>query len=113
MENKAVLKDSHYILPLPFRDQEVQLPNNRAQTSTRAKWLAKKFQRNQKLLSDYQAFMDELLEKGYAVKIDAPAEEGKLWYVPHHGVYHPQKPGKIRVAFDCSATYNGRCLNKE
>ena len=78
MENEAVLKDSHYILPLPFRDPEVQLPNNRAQASTRAKWLAKKFQRNQKLLSDYQAFMDELLEKGYAVKIDAPAEEGKL-----------------------------------
>ena len=29
---------------------------------------------------------------------------GKVNYVPHHGVYHPKKPDKIRVAFDCSAT---------
>ncbi|KAG7508402.1 hypothetical protein JOB18_012288 [Solea senegalensis] len=25
------------------------------------------------------------------------------WYIPHHGVYHPQKPGNIHVVFDCSA----------
>ena len=22
---------------------------------------------------------------------------GKIWYLPHHGVYHPRKPNKIRV----------------
>lgn len=33
------------------------------------------------------------------------------WYVPHHGIYHPHKPGKIRVVFDCSAKYQGKSLN--
>ena len=34
-------------------------------------------------------------------------EEGDAWYVPHHEVYHPHKPGKIRVVFDCSAKFHG------
>ena len=30
-----------------------------------------------------------------------------------HGVYHPSKPGKIRVVLDCSAEFQGRPINKE
>ena len=60
------------------------------------------------------AFMQDIIEKGYAEK--APHErhndDGKLWYIPHHGVYHPQKPNKIRVVFYCSATFMGHSLNK-
>ena len=33
-------------------------------------------------------------------------------YIPHHGVYHPKKPTKIRVVFDCSAEYQNESLNK-
>ena len=36
---------------------------------------------------------------------------GKTWFIPHHGVYHPHKPGKILVVFDCSARYKGRSLD--
>ena len=34
-----------------------------------------------------------------------------VWYIPHHGVYHPQRPGKIRVVFDCSARFKDTSLN--
>ena len=56
--------------------------------------------------------MNNLLIKGYARRSDK-SPSGKTWYIPHHGVYHPSKPGKIRVVFDCSAQFNGRSLNKE
>ena len=39
-------------------------------------------------------------------------KDGKCWYIPHHGVYHPKKPKKIRVVFDCSSQYKGESLNK-
>lgn len=35
-----------------------------------------------------------------------------MWYIPHHGVYHPKKH-KIRVVFDCNAAYQGTSLNKQ
>ena len=28
-------------------------------------------------------------------------------------MYHPSKPAKIRVVFDCSAEFQGRFINKE
>lgn len=38
--------------------------------------------------------------------------KGKVWYIPHHGVYHPRK-GSLRVVFDCGATFEGASLNNE
>ena len=57
--------------------------------------------------------MKDIIAKGYARKSTTEAASGKTWYLPHHGVYHPNKPGKIRVVFDLSADYKGRCLNRE
>ncbi|XP_072179402.1 uncharacterized protein [Diadema setosum] len=37
--------------------------------------------------------------------------DGRINYVPHTGVYHPRKPGKVRVVFDCSAKCDGVSLN--
>lgn len=39
-------------------------------------------------------------------------KEGKIWYIPHHGVYHPKKI-KLRVVFDCGASFKGTFLNSE
>lgn len=39
-------------------------------------------------------------------------EDGKAWYLPHHGVRHPKKR-KLRVVFDCSAQFQGTSLNEE
>lgn len=48
---------------------------------------------------------------GDAERAELQPEAGCVWYIPHQGVYHPNKPGKIRVVFDCSAKYEGTALN--
>ena len=58
--------------------------------------------------------MEGVLSNGYAEKV--PPDQlirldGRSWYIPHHGIYSPQKPGKIRVVFDCAAQYHGIYLN--
>ncbi len=37
--------------------------------------------------------------------------EEECWYLPKFGVYHPMKPGKIKVVFDSSAQCEGIFLN--
>ena len=55
--------------------------------------------RDGKYRADYVAFINNMLEKGYAMKIpDArlKCEKRGVWYLPHHGVYNRRKPDKIR-----------------
>ena len=37
----------------------------------------------------------------------------KTWYLPHHAVLSPNKPGKIRVVFDAASKYDRVCLNNK
>ena len=77
--------------------------------------LKKKLEKSPALLKDHTTFVEELAAKGYAQRVPQYQKEsnfvGKTWFIPHHGVYHPHKPGKIRVVFDCSAKYKGKSLN--
>ncbi|KAK3091640.1 hypothetical protein FSP39_021443 [Pinctada imbricata] len=37
----------------------------------------------------------------------------RIWYLPHQPVKNENKPGKVRVVFDCATTYQGISLNNE
>ena len=55
---------------------------------------------------------DIILQCAEEVPVDnLKVEDSKVNYVPHTGVYHPKKPGQIRVVFDCSAQFNGVSFN--
>ena len=113
LERTVVLRDGHYEMALPLKDREAPVRNNRPQVEQRAYWLKRKLQRNKDLCNDYKCFMEDIIDKGYArkVPVDLQNSSGMKWYIPHHGIYHPHKPGKIRVVFDCSAKYQGKSLN--
>ena len=55
--------------------------------------------------------MEELVSECYAQKTDVKSDNGKLWYLPHHGLKHPSKPGKVRIVFNCSNSYVEASLN--
>jgi len=98
VEGSTLLKDGHYEIPLLFRDRQYPVPNNRIQAEERASWLKKRLEKNPKLLDDYAAFVEEIVAKGYARKVPLHQRQsgyqGKTWFIPHHGVYHPHKPGR-------------------
>lgn len=52
--------------------------------------------------------IESLLEEGYAEEVQ---ENEIAWFLPHHGVAHPRKPGKVRVVFDCRSRMKGVGLN--
>ena len=56
--------------------------------------------------------MDTMISSGYAEEVphaDPPSD--RSWYLPHHHVYSPAKPAKVRVVFDCSVRSLGSSLN--
>ena len=110
LERTVVLRDGHYEMALPLKDREAPVPNNKPQVEQCAYWLKKKLQRSKGLYNDYKCFMADIVDKGYArkVPVDLQASSSMKWYIPHHGIYHPHKPGKIRVVFDCSGKYQGK-----
>lgn len=115
MESEVERVDGHYQIPLPFSNENVILQNNRKQAVQRSMHLKRKLERNKIMHTHYVDFMTNLIDKGFAVEVDDSNKEetpGHIWYLPHHGVYHPKKPNKLRVVFDCSATYHGESLNE-
>ena len=58
--------------------------------------------------------MNDYLANGFAKKVsnvDLSDKECGIWYLPHHAVLHPHKPGKVRMVFDCAANFKGISLN--
>ncbi|CAI5682991.1 unnamed protein product [Oreochromis niloticus] len=102
--------DGHLEMPLPFKARP-QLPENKRLALVRLKHLKGKFEKNPKFKDDYVRFMDNVFKEGDAERAEDDPKEGNMWYIPHQGVYHPRKPEKIRVVFDCSAKYSGTALN--
>ena len=94
LDEGTKLKDGHYQIPLPFKQEDVRLPCNKYQAAQRLSYLKRKFYKNEKLKADYIRFMEEIIVKGYARKSTMTTTSGKTWYLPHHGVYHPNNQAR-------------------
>ena len=83
VEGGTSKKDEHYVVPLPFHDPNLVLPNNRKQAIQRLMGLKRRFVKDSKFFQDYLKFMDNLLKNGNARRSDA-TPSGRTWYIPHH-----------------------------
>ena len=106
MEKGIRLENGHYEMPLPFRDDMPSLPKNKEVALRHLQCLRKRFHKDKRYCNKYTAFMRDLVDNKFAEKVaaeDIIVRNGYEWYLPHHGVYHPRKPQKLRVVFDGSA----------
>eukprot|EP00794_Sanderia_malayensis_P013533 gene13533-14941_t len=69
MKSSIQLKDGHYEISLPWKVGCPDLPNNRSMAEYRLQHLKGRLQRDPALLDKYKAFIDNLLEKGYAREV--------------------------------------------
>lgn len=111
-EGIKVKPDGRCEMPLPFKKERPGLPHNRTCADHRLKCLRNRLAKDKQYAKDYKTFMNEMIARGDAEKVtEDQLNQSPSWYIPHHGVYHPHKPGKIRVVFDCSAKFQGESLN--
>ena len=113
MNEETVKIGRHYQKPLPLRSKEVHFPNNRRLAESRLFGIKREMLRDKQFAMHCKGFIEEILLKGYARESAKSPNHGQVCYLSRHDIYHPSKPNKIRVVFDCSAEYKGRCSNKE
>ena len=109
-------EEGHFQLALPWRRQPPDLPNDKSMVERRLQLLKKRLLKDEELYEKYRKTMQEYIDQGHAEKVPVEELEVKdrpLWYLPHHTVTHPLKPGKVRVVFDCAAKFEGVSLNDE
>ena len=101
-----------YIVGLPWISPDLKLPNNFSAAAKRFAMLERRFQKDTAFADRYKAVIEEYISLGHAQKMSADQPvDGRVWYLPHHGVVNPQKPNKVRVVFDASARFNNVSLN--
>ena len=89
-----VLENGHYQLDLPFRKENTVMPNNKVIAEQRLANLKRKLKKNEHFQSEYTDFLSDVIDNGYAEVVpqeQLERKDGRVWYIPHHGVYHPQK----------------------
>ena len=113
MHHSVVKNDAgSWEAPLPLREPSKQLPNNREEALKRLKSTRRTLEMKPLMKQHYCDFMEKLFDNGHAEPAPESSPSPLRWYLPHFGVYHPQKPRKIRIVFDSAAETKGASLNK-
>ena len=112
VEKNTSKQGSHFQIGMPWRTHKNCIPNNKVVAEKRLSYLKRKLQSNSDLHIKYTGAIQDYLDSGYAISLppDAPDPPTGVWYIPHHGVLNPNKP-KLRVVFDCAASFQGKSLN--
>ena len=113
-ESKVYFQDGHYVVPIPWKKGHPEFPNNRYLALKRLESTLKKLERTG-MYQRYDDGIQKYIDDGHAelVPVDAlTRNDGAVWYLPHHGVYQPEKD-KLRIVHDCSANYQNVSLNSE
>ena len=115
MKDSTVLtEDGHYQLALPWRPGAPQFESNKNQAAVRLAYLKKRLEKDAELQKRYVNVVESYITNGFARRVnEADNEAPGRWFLPHHPVFHPHKPDKVRVVFDCGARHKGKSLNDQ
>ena len=93
--------------------QDSKLENNYPVAKAQLDSLQRRLNKDIELKQLYEKTLDTDLEKGYVkpVTFSNPAPE-KIWYLPHHPVTNPNKPGKVRRVANAASVFKKQSLNK-
>jgi len=129
-------ESGHYEMPLPLKHPSPPLLNNRKVALHRLSQLKRRFESNKKYKEDYVAFMESMIQSGYAERVPSkeclirkdtkncqlnPGDDSKnqgsshhkdkkIWYIPHH--VPPQEAEQNSHCFRLLFRVQGRNLKQ-
>ena len=115
MERSCKLDDNRYVIGLPWKRDKNLLPDNRSLAETRLRSLEKSLSKNEEKARMYDQVLMQYAENNWAIPLseeDLKVDRKPVYYLPHHGVYRPDKKSTpLRVVFDPATPYHGMSLN--
>ena len=97
-------QDGRYYVTWPWKEKHPDLPSNRELAYSRLKSCLKKLHGKPDLLKNYNAVIQDQIEKGVIEKANHEVSVGLQHFIPHHAVVNLQKTNtKVRVVYDASA----------
>ena len=116
LETTIFHNGQRYDVGMLWADDNIHLPNNFFSSLVQLKSLEKLLSRDTTLNENYTNTIREDMEKGYLITVpDAHKVEqrsDKEWYLPHHPIINPNKPGKVRRVLNGAAKFHGTSLNE-
>ena len=79
------------------------------------KLLEKRLAKDPHLRDQYSKTIEDDLNKGYVFQVSPHNFSNRNireWYLPHHPVVNPNKPGKVRSVLNGASKFHGTSLNK-
>ena len=88
---------------------ECWFPNNLVMARQRLESLRRRLTKsgNEEMAIKYHEVMDSYISSRFAHKLsekELAKESSTHWYLPHHPVTSPTKPGRVRIVFDAGQT---------
>ena len=114
-ESSCMKLDGRYVIGLPWKKDSAHLPNNYLLAKRRLESLERNLAKNPNKAKMYDEAIREYERNGWAKKLtreEATNANGPVHYLPHHGIYRPEKKNTpLRVVFDPASSYQGVSLN--
>ena len=99
MESSVTFENGRYQLGLPWRDKCTCFPINMALALARLQQLRRKLLCDSSLHPKYAETVNDYIAKCYAREVTHIDSKSKsVWYLPHHSVINPNKPGKLHCS---------------
>ncbi|KAA3672560.1 uncharacterized protein DEA37_0013402 [Paragonimus westermani] len=113
VESTATLKDGRYEIGLPWRFDGVNLTDSRWMAQKRLNLLRRRLSHDTESARKYSEIIRAHVVRGNISRVDTSEDKThRLYYLSHHPVLNSNKPGKVRILFDCAAEYKDTSFNK-
>jgi hypothetical protein len=107
-------RDGRYEVHLPWKDNQVTIPDNYQLSLRRLESLLWRLQQDPKTLKEYDNIIQEQIARGIIERVDetSTTNASRVHYLPHHAIIRrDKKTTKLRIVYDASAKSEGPSLN--
>ena len=109
LDSSTVHDGSRYAVGMLWAEESIMLPDNYYSSLVQLKSLEKRLAKDPHLRDQYSKTIEDDLSKGYVIEVPPHKFSNRSireWYLSHHPVVNPNKPGKVRRVLNGASKFH-------